>query len=243
MVASQAQRRVRACILEIIPGDIIEEAQEICKVTLGKAVGDMAKAVPNMLESFADLGVTQEDIERRLGRKIASLVPADLVSLRRIHTSITQGIAAKEEFFKPEEVKDERVNGLAKDFADTREDNGGGHSGGAAVDNGLDPEQERQIENHQSFPGDPEPGVGLTKKGEPTQKALKHCEDLKRSLMSVPAEVHRMVPNATGSDVVEKLDLWIMNRADEMADNIHSVGIEEIKSIHKSLRNEYINKK
>ena len=41
-IASQAQRRVRSAILEIIPGDIIEDALDACDQTLKAAVPDLS---------------------------------------------------------------------------------------------------------------------------------------------------------------------------------------------------------
>jgi hypothetical protein len=98
-VASQAQRRVRACVLEIIPGDITEMAVEACDATLNSSIGDIRVAAENIVTAFAALDVTKDDIEAYLQRKLTSLVPADIISLRKIYNSIKTGIAGKEEFF------------------------------------------------------------------------------------------------------------------------------------------------
>jgi hypothetical protein len=42
LMAKQAQRRVRAAILEIIPGDIIEDALEQCDITMKAKIGNVA---------------------------------------------------------------------------------------------------------------------------------------------------------------------------------------------------------
>lgn len=104
LIANQAQRRVRACILEIIPGDIVELAEEACKATLNANIGDPAEAGKKIVAAFTEFGVTQEMIEAYLQRKIASLVAADIINLRRIHTSIKNGIAAPGEFFKDDQA-------------------------------------------------------------------------------------------------------------------------------------------
>jgi len=104
MVASMAMRRVRACLMEVIPADIFEMAVDACDATLNGSIGDLKKAVESILDAFDSLGVTKEDVEGYLQRKMESLVPADIVNLRKIHTSIKNGIAPKEEFFREEDI-------------------------------------------------------------------------------------------------------------------------------------------
>lgn len=100
MVASMAQRRVRACILEILPGDIVEDAVKACRSTLSKEIVDVAGKAGEILEHFAKYDVHKEDIEGYLGRKMESMVPVDIINLQRIFTSLRDGVAGKEEFFK-----------------------------------------------------------------------------------------------------------------------------------------------
>jgi hypothetical protein len=44
LMANQSQRRVRAAILEIIPGDIIEDAVSECEKTMKANVGNVTDA-------------------------------------------------------------------------------------------------------------------------------------------------------------------------------------------------------
>lgn len=99
MVANMAQRRVRSCLLEIIPGDIVEAAEEACKATLLHDIGDIEKKAKAILEAFSKFGVTKEMVEKHLDRDIKSIVPADVVSLQGIYRSIRDGIAPVGEFF------------------------------------------------------------------------------------------------------------------------------------------------
>lgn len=100
LTASMAQRRVRACILQVIPADIVDAARDACQATLKDSIGDIDKKISDILVAFDKLGVTLEDIEAYLQRSIKSLVPADVVNLQRIYVSIRDGIADKSEFFK-----------------------------------------------------------------------------------------------------------------------------------------------
>lgn len=104
LVANMAQRRVRACLLELIPGDIVEAAEEACKATLIGSIGDPAKKTQEIVTAFGPLGVSAEMIEGYLQRKLSSIVPADIVNLQRIYRSIRDGVAAVDEFFKADDV-------------------------------------------------------------------------------------------------------------------------------------------
>jgi hypothetical protein len=105
LVANMAQRRVRSCILQIIPAHIIDTALETCDLTLKGGIGDMKEAVTKLLTAFDAVGVTKIEIEGFLQRKLASIVPADIISLRKIYSSIKNGVAAKEEFFREDDVE------------------------------------------------------------------------------------------------------------------------------------------
>jgi hypothetical protein len=101
LVANQASRRIRACILQIIPGDVTEEAMKACESTIKKSGGDapLVDRVRKMAAAFQEYGVTTEMLERRLGHKLDVTIEQELVQLRRIYTSIKDGAAKREEFF------------------------------------------------------------------------------------------------------------------------------------------------
>jgi hypothetical protein len=100
LAANMGQRRVRACLLELIPGDIVEEAVNQCKKTL--ALGDgrpFEDRIRSMIVAFEELGVTKDMIEGFLSHKITAMVPAQLVKLTQIYKSIKDGVAPREEYF------------------------------------------------------------------------------------------------------------------------------------------------
>lgn len=105
LIANMAQRRVRACILEIIPGDIAEEAVDACKATLAGEIKDPVAKGKEIVRAFDALGVTLEDIERYLNRPVTTIVPVDVINLQGVYNSIKAGISAKEEHFRPEPEK------------------------------------------------------------------------------------------------------------------------------------------
>jgi len=98
-VANQAQRRVRTCLENIIPRDIIEEACDECDRTLKAAIQDVAKVAAEMLAAFEKLGVTKGQIETRLQRRFDSITPAQIIGMRKIYASIRDGISEPSDWF------------------------------------------------------------------------------------------------------------------------------------------------
>lgn len=100
LVANQGARRLRACILGIIPGDIVEEAGTACQKTLsGGSNVPLQDRVRAMVAAFKEKGVTQEQIEKRLGHNLDSVIEPELISLRQIYQSIKDGMASPSDFF------------------------------------------------------------------------------------------------------------------------------------------------
>lgn len=99
-VANQGARRLRACILGVIPGDITEAAIQKCEQTLqggdGKPIEDKIRG---MLVKFKEIGVTKEMIEERIRHKVDTLIMPELIQLGKIYSSIRDGMAKRENFF------------------------------------------------------------------------------------------------------------------------------------------------
>jgi hypothetical protein len=102
MMANQAQRRVRAVILEIIPGDVIEDAVNECEKTMKAKVGDIGAAIERMLSAFASFGVSREVIEKRLGHRIDAIQPAQILSYGKIYNSLKDGMSEPKDWFDVE---------------------------------------------------------------------------------------------------------------------------------------------
>ncbi len=104
LVANLASRRVRNCILSIIPGDVVEAALSQCGLTLRTKVDTSAEAVARMVEAFAQLGVSKAQIEKRIQRRLDSIQPGQIVQLRRIYTSLQDDMSRPEDWFEPIET-------------------------------------------------------------------------------------------------------------------------------------------
>ena len=106
MTANQGARRLRACILGVIPGDVIEAAVAQCELTLKAKADTGPDAIKKMMESFEKYGVTKEQIEKRIQRRLDSITPAQVVSLRKIFNSLKDGMSTPADWFEivtPEE--------------------------------------------------------------------------------------------------------------------------------------------
>ncbi len=103
---NQGARRLRACILQTVPGDVIELAVETCRATLEKSDDPMEERIEKMLEQFSKYKVSQEMIEAALEKPVADILAPDLVQLRTIFTSIRDGMAKVQDYFEFEATSD-----------------------------------------------------------------------------------------------------------------------------------------
>lgn len=104
MVANQGARRLRACILAVIPGDVTEAAVAQCELTMKTKADTSPEATQKMLAKFAEFGVTKEQVEKRIQRRIDAIQPAQVVSLRKIYTSLRDGMSSPADWFEADET-------------------------------------------------------------------------------------------------------------------------------------------
>lgn len=100
LCANQAQRRLRACILASVPGDVTEAAMQQADVTLKAKADTSPEAMVKMVEAFSAFGVTREHIEKRIQRRLDAIQPAQVVSLKRIYASLRDDMSAPKDWFE-----------------------------------------------------------------------------------------------------------------------------------------------
>lgn len=103
LVANQGARRVRACILGVIPGDVIDSALVQCNATLlsdngDKPLIDLVRDAAALFQS--DYGVTIQMLEKFIGCKSESFTMNDLIRLKRVYKSLKDGMAKREDYFE-----------------------------------------------------------------------------------------------------------------------------------------------
>lgn len=100
LVANQGARRLRACILGIIPKDVVDDALEQCIETMSGGKEPLIDRVRKMVSVFSEkLGVPQSCLEKYIGCKVEAFTEQSIVSLRGVYTSITEGRADRESYF------------------------------------------------------------------------------------------------------------------------------------------------
>ncbi len=103
MVANNGARRLRACILGVIPADIVDEAVEACDQTLKTKFKNNPDTIKMLLDKFKNYGITQAQIEKRIQCRIEAIKPAQIAQLVKIGVSIRDGMSKAEDWFEPEE--------------------------------------------------------------------------------------------------------------------------------------------
>jgi hypothetical protein len=120
-IANHAARRVRACVLSIIPADLIEDAMKKCKEIMVSGINQMNKndVAKKIVAAFEEIGVSHEQLRKYLGvEKVIGANENQLVELRQIYVSIKEGQASVKEFFKGE-IEPKIENGPKNDATHT----------------------------------------------------------------------------------------------------------------------------
>lgn len=123
--ANEAARRKRACILAVVPGDLVDYACDKCDEAL-KAKADITpERLAKMEKVFDGYGVSRKMIEKRIQRDLASITPAQFVALTKVANSLKDGLGKVENYFEvevveAEVVKPEDKNNLRKALAKTK---------------------------------------------------------------------------------------------------------------------------
>ena len=102
LVANQGARRKRACILNIIPGDVTELAVERCNKTLQS--GNRRPLIDRrreMVDFFQTrFSVPQSSIEKYFGYKLDAFTEQDGITLANIFDALKDGEAKREDYFQ-----------------------------------------------------------------------------------------------------------------------------------------------
>jgi hypothetical protein len=87
-------KALRTCILRIIPGNLQDEAYDVCNAILKDAAAKDPDAARNAAcDAFAGQGIQPTDLESWLGHKLDVATPAEIEQLRRLFVAIRDGEA------------------------------------------------------------------------------------------------------------------------------------------------------
>lgn len=101
LVANNGSRRLRACILGIVPSDVVELAVRACERTIsGDNTLPLIDKVREMVSAFGKAAVSLEMLEHWLDHKIEETSKDELIELSKIYNSIKDGISKREDWFE-----------------------------------------------------------------------------------------------------------------------------------------------
>lgn len=101
-VANNGARRLRACILGVIPSDVVEAAVNQCYRTMQENTDCSPERVKKLIDAFAKYGITQKAVEKRIQCRIDAIKPAQVISLLHIGESLRDGMGSPSDFFEIE---------------------------------------------------------------------------------------------------------------------------------------------
>ncbi|HEU02552.1 MAG TPA: hypothetical protein ENH89_19980 [Aurantimonas coralicida] len=85
-------KAMRTCALRLIPGDLVDEAMDLCRATASDhAAKDPDAARKEIADAFAQLNVTAADLEKYLGHDLSKCSPAQLADLRALYAAVRDG--------------------------------------------------------------------------------------------------------------------------------------------------------
>jgi len=179
LVANMAQRRVRSCILSIVPGDVTEAALDQCSVTMHATADTSPEAVQKLVSAFSAMGVTKTQIETRIQRRLDAIQPAQIVSLRKIYASIKDGMSDTESWFPADDGQQSAKKG-AQGLKDL------------VMEKPAEPAPQEQIEQKQPVAVPQQtsmrPEVGAEWRPDPEEEAAIRAAEQAEAQQSVPEQ-------------------------------------------------------
>lgn len=105
--ANQGARRVRSRILAILPNWFVSDAlAEINKTLAGDSDVPLIDRVKKMVDAFGKMGVSKDQIEGRLKRKVETMTIDDLTEYTKIYNGLRQGETKASDWFGGKESND-----------------------------------------------------------------------------------------------------------------------------------------
>ena len=100
MCANQASRRMRGCILQVVPGDLVDLAISECEKTLQANLGTIQEQAAKWGKVFEkEYGVKPESIMRYLGSRPETWTQNDIFRLRKLYNALQDNMTTVEEAF------------------------------------------------------------------------------------------------------------------------------------------------
>lgn len=103
-------RRLREAIFAVLPAWFVAEAVTLCQKTLDKGDGTpLEDRIAEAITAYRRVGVTVEQMERKVGRPQAEWDDADCGELQVIYQSVYRGEMTRDEAFPPEHITGDEI--------------------------------------------------------------------------------------------------------------------------------------
>jgi hypothetical protein len=118
MVENQVARKMRNCILDLVPADVVESALNAVDTTLRVNLQLTPEKIANMQKLFDDkYGVTRKHLEKYIQRSIEKIEPTQYLRLSEIYNSLKDDMSTPTDWFdmstdKPANAADPKVDKL-----------------------------------------------------------------------------------------------------------------------------------
>lgn len=99
-VMNDGSRRLRNCLLAVIPSDVTDHFLDECNKTLNQDDVPLVTRLSQMCDAMKGIGITQPMIENKMGCAFGSLTERQLAQLRRIYQAIKDGFGKPNDYFK-----------------------------------------------------------------------------------------------------------------------------------------------
>ena len=120
--SNNGARRVRECIFNVLPGWYVEEAKTLCTQTIESGGGNgktLPQRIADSITAFEHLGITQAQLETKLGQPSAKWTAHDVAQLGVIYQSVQRGEVTKDDEFPPQRVTADEITQRRKAPADS----------------------------------------------------------------------------------------------------------------------------
>lgn len=114
LISNQASRRVRRCLENVVPRDIVDEAREYCNDTLNSKI-DYQAGIDKALKFFEEnYNVKLSQIEEYFGMSRRAFTQQTYIRLQKIYASVKDGMSKIEDYFKPQDSEEsgKKLNSL-----------------------------------------------------------------------------------------------------------------------------------
>lgn len=99
LVANQGARRLRSCILGVIPGDVVDMAVQKCEMTLKANKAPLEERIQSMVEKFqSDFDVGPDALKNFIGKSVEAFSETDVVRLAKVYRSLKDGVIGSDYF-------------------------------------------------------------------------------------------------------------------------------------------------